>query len=516
MFRQQKILILFILITLVVISNTNAQIPLLPMVMGNGGGGVGGGKSLPAFNSSRVLILDNVKTGRKDTIRIGDHVKFKFETNRDVKVQQSLIQSDFNKNTFKVESDIVNIDDSTFTIMPRPVNPVPLPIPIPLALFKKKDKTVSPFVTVKISEVQSFSSFSESLKMGVQQAVDMPTTTFFPESFTTWPNMLYVMPAKMIFTEIFGGSVFSAHSVNNADADADYRLYTFDTGIKTIGLRQKLAQHKEDEWQFERITRLDSIYEIKEREWLDIVLTQNKGNKIISFTIGGMFIPGYEHASFDSKTKVEIQDKKRVMGFAIENFITEKIRIGTEMQMHATERAMYMTTNGSMNGGGGFIMSNFAYFKFGIGDGIYGQKKRERMKVELENFIPNEYDGQAISAYNLKRQKLMSEPKPYLLFGAGAVNTTLIRLKGSQSTMDATEYTQKKLAIEGGFGLYSRITKRFTYDMSAKYLWSPKYSPSIGSIRSYSGFRFQLNIGYMTGPSFNKMRQELKLIEKNY
>jgi hypothetical protein len=116
----------------------------------------------------------------------------------------------------------------------------------------------------------------------------------------------------------------------------------------------------------------------------------------------------------------------------------------------------------------------------------------------------------------LLRTKLTAEPKPYFMFGAGAVNTTLIRFKGSMSSgMNTTDYSQQKFALEAGPGIFSRLGRRLTYDMSVKYLWSPDYTPSIGGLTSYSGVRLQFNVGYMVGASFVRMRRQLKAISTN-
>jgi hypothetical protein len=342
----------------------------------------------------------------------------------------------------------------------------------------------------------------------------MPAMSFFPDYFTSWPEMLYAMPVNMIAMQLLGSSLFSTHRVNG-ERDK-YRLYIYDTGIERITLKDEISKHEKGEWQVERISRLDNIYERTKEKWLGKVLFKYKGNKIISLSLGTMFIPGYEHAAFDSKTKVEIQNKKFVWGFSTEHFISERFRIGMEMQMHATEKSSYMTSTGTMSGGGGFIFSNFTYFKIGLGNGIFGNSYREKLQTRIQNSAPDKYDDFAVASFNAKKMGLLIEPKPYFLFGMGAVNTTLIRMHGNQSSLGTKEYEQKKLSIESGLGFLSRISKRFVYDMSLKYIWSPKYTPSIGSVNSYSGLKLQFNIGYMMGPGFKKMEKELKLIKSSY
>jgi len=107
----------------------------------------------------------------------------------------------------------------------------------------------------------------------------------------------------------------------------------------------------------------------------------------------------------------------------------------------------------------------------------------------------------------------------YFLFGIGKVNTTLIRIKGSMTTgsISTTDYSQKKISIQSGFGISSRLSKRLLYDMSVKYIWCPNYNPSIGGLNSYSGIKLQFAIGYMSGPAFalrRKMLNEVSMMIK--
>jgi hypothetical protein len=228
----------------------------------------------------------------------------------------------------------------------------------------------------------------------------------------------------------------------------------------------------------------------------------------------------------DLKSHISITERKFYFGFVTENWITDRHRIGTEMTMNRTERFMSMTgsTSVSINSSMGMILSNFTYLKWGL-RGWYSEGYKQRQwaairKLDDEIAKAEEIDdiegGLLTAKRNYFRTMLAAEPKPYLLFGVGAINTTLIRIKGSNASgIGSTDYSQQKFAVEGGFGMFTRVGKRLTYDFSAKYIWSPMYSPAIGGLERYSGFRLQLNIGYMSGMSFMRTRKMLKHINTN-
>ncbi|WP_343667822.1 hypothetical protein [Chitinophaga sp.] len=48
--------------------------------------------------------------------------------------------------------------------------------------------------------------------------------------------------------------------------------------------------------------------------------------------------------------------------------------------------------------------------------------------------------------------------------------------------IDATDYSQKRFALEAGAEIFTRVGKRLAYDFSAKYVWTSKYHPYIGGL----------------------------------
>lgn len=225
-----------------------------------------------------------------------------------------------------------------------------------------------------------------------------------------------------------------------------------------------------------------------------------KGNFVINFTTGTIFFPSSIKGEKDTKTNVDISNKKHAFGLALEYFMNGKDRIGAEFQFHKLEKAI--STKGNLNsikisGGSGFIFTANTYYKWAIGKGIYGKKYRQNLDDKIQsisNDILYKYDHTKIR--NLKAIRKI-EPKPYLILGAGISNTTLVKVKGNPSDIKQTYYKQNSLTVEPGIGVLCRLSKRLISDLSIKYFWNTDYSPSIGGLDSYSGFMIQLNVGFM-------------------
>lgn len=155
----------------------------------------------------------------------------------------------------------------------------------------------------------------------------------------------------------------------------------------------------------------------------------------------------------------------------------------------------------------------------GIGDGLFSENHKDKLKIQIEdlkNDVRFDIDSNLKTRINLLRMKLLANPKPYFMFGGGAVNTTLMKISGSSESLSMKEYTQKKFSVTAGVGILTRMGWRVTYDLSCRYVYSPDYSPSIGGLHSYSGVKIQLNIGYMYGGSFSKVKQLFKQSSRDY
>ncbi|WP_157303875.1 hypothetical protein [Chitinophaga oryziterrae] len=479
-----------------------AQRPLPPPVQVNG--------------MQKILVEENNKTGTKDTIKQGSFIKLWFRSEEKRVMEQPLIRSDFNRHTYYVESNLVAITDSALIFVKRPPF-IPLPIPLHLGSLD--------FDTVKIADITSFRALNRTIDGAVKGAVMMPTMSFMPEYFTSFPGMLFMMPSMQIGTTFFGDAVFRFHRMNRQHPHFRLTVGEMPADSMYYIKRRKLLNEKDYEWEIERLERYDKMYDRIKHDLSDQILDEFVGNRIISVSLGSMFVAGYAKGAQDLNTRVNISERKFVFGLSSEHFISQRHRVGIEIQMNRTEKFTSLTSGSSsmhITGSTGMILSNFAYIKFGLG-GLYNERYKGRLRAQiaaLDADIVSEADDENIGFIRSKRAflrtKLTAEPKPYFMFGAGAVNTTLIRFKGSMSSgMNTTDYSQQKFSLEAGPGIFSRLGRRLTYDMSVKYLWSPDYTPSIGGLTSYSGVRLQFNVGYMVGASFVRMRRQLRAISTN-
>lgn len=339
--------------------------------------------------------------------------------------------------------------------------------------------------------------------------------TFLPSQFTTFPGMLYMMPLNVVVLGPMGNAFYPMRSIKTRHPK--YRLLTgekpMDTIYSTAGLLYRTDMPYE--WEIDKYDRYQQAYKRAERILNDRIFLENTGNKVISVTIGNMFFPGWVKGPQDTKTNVNIADKGIVYGFSSERFITQRDRIGMEFQFSSAPKAMSATTN-SFKAGFGSIFSIASYIKIGFG-GLYGKRVRAKIVNRLAMLSPDTADSKLQSYRSFQRAKLITEPQLYFLFGGGAINTTLLRIKGSFGntvTLSTTDYSQKKLSLQAGIGASSRLGMRFLYDLSFKYLWSPNYNPSIGGLNSYSGFKLQCNIGYVYGAAFAKKHRMLAALNE--
>lgn len=226
----------------------------------------------------------------------------------------------------------------------------------------------------------------------------------------------------------------------------------------------------------------------------------DKGKFMVSVTFGGMFYPNYIKGEPDTKTNVAIANTNSEFGLAIEYFVSPRHRIGIESQFHRLEQAVHAngsSSNIQLSGGSGYVFSVFSYLKFALGDGLYGKVYSSRLDNQissLETDVLYDYDKARINT--LKKIKAL-EPRPYALLGIGLVSTTLVKVRGTPSDIRQVDYEQKSFALQTGLGFMSRLGTRLTTDLSARYQWCPNYSPSIGGLKSYSGLKLQLNIGFL-------------------
>ncbi|SDE94180.1 hypothetical protein SAMN04488121_101260 [Chitinophaga filiformis] len=462
-----------------------------------------------------VLIIYNEQTGMADTVKVGAFIKLWFWSARKRNIEQPIYRSDFRRHTYYIESNLMGITDTTLVFLKRPpFIPLPLPIKIPARDFD----------TVKLSEIRSIRVVNRNLDGAAKGAVMMPAMSVMPSYFTTFPGMLLIMPSMNLINTYAGDVMFPYRRVNK-DSINRFSLRVGEIPADTLYYihKRKMTNPDDYEWEIERLERYEKMYAHVKQELSDQILDTYLGNKVLNFTLGVTLIPNVFKSGDDVKTRISITERKIYFGFASENYISERHRLGLEIQMNKTERFMSVTgsSSQSISASSGMILSNFSYFKYGLG-GLYSRQYKARKWAdisELDERIAKETDeiesGNLSAQRTLLKDLIAMEPRPYLLLGIGAVNTTLIKIKGSMANgISATDYSQQKFAVEGGMGITTRLGKRLLYDLSAKYIWSPGYSPAIGGLERYSGFRLQVNIGYMSGPSFARCRRLLREVNR--
>lgn len=485
---------------------------------------------MPAGRTQKVLTLQNEKTGHVDTIKMGDFIKLWFWSDKRIKMEQPLTRTDFNKNTYYIESNLLGVTDTTLIFLKRspflPIPAIPLPIPLPVPIPNKIP--MHEFDTIRLRDIRGIRLVHRALEGAAIGVTMVPATFVVPEYFTTWPGMMFMQPSMQVVSTYIGDVIFPLHKVNREHKQR-FSLGTGEIPVDTMYYIQQRKMNGEHdyEWEVERLERYDKMYKHIKKEMNDKLLDTYQGNTIFNITLGVTMIPEIFKSGEDLKSHISITERKFYFGIASENWISERHRIGTELTLNRTEKFTSLTgtsTSMGINASLGMILSNFTYLKWGL-KGWYSEAYKQRQWAAIHRLDEDIARAEALddidaglltAKRNYFRKMLAAEPKPYLLFGIGAINTTLVRIKGSNASgIGATDYSQKKFAIEGGFGMFTRMGKRLTYDFSAKYIWSPMYSPAIGGLERYSGFRLQLNIGYMSGMSFMRTRKMLKQVNTN-
>lgn len=284
----------------------------------------------------------------------------------------------------------------------------------------------------------------------------------------------------------------------------------FALGQKSLG--QALPEKKDSsryEWEFDKNNR----WQKEHTSWLacknDSLRRRLKNRFIISGSWGYFFIPGNARGEVDKNTGVDMAAIKKVLGANVEFFVDQKSRIGVEVQWHSAPQKINMTTNGSgtgvsINAAGGNSILLFGYYKQTICN-LFSANRMENKIGLLQTDTLNEG---TIKELNRTSRKLNSIPRLYGILGIGIVSTNLLRVKGSGSpdNMNVKVYNQKPYAAEAGVGFFSRTGKHIFLDLAFKYILSTAYSPEIGGLKSYTGLKLQLNVGWMINAGFSRLK----------
>jgi hypothetical protein len=163
----------------------------------------------------------------------------------------------------------------------------------------------------------------------------------------------------------------------------------------------------------------------------------------------------------------------------------------------------FASTGVRIKGSGGSNISSFLYTKY-----FFGKTSSPVYNERLRNNNPYRNDIRDsllyISSVNNAR---MRRPRFYITAGAGLTQTVLLRIKGNSTSVKVKTYEQQVPSAMAGMGLSSRIHKRFMLDAGARYIISQSYEPAIGGVRSYTGYNFQLSLGYIFKAGFNDIKK---------
>lgn len=455
------------------------------------------------FAQNKELVEANLKKGEQIHIKSGSMVKFWYYSEKPSKLfSQPLERLDFNRHKNYIETNIVAISDSCIYFMRRPYLPIPLPIPFKPMLD-----------SVNIKDIFSIHAFSDNAMNAIQNITMNTTMGFIPSGLNGFP-MFALMPfsANLLLAGV-GDIAFPMHKLNKAGTE--YKIFIenipVDSNLFMLHAVNMINDNaSEDEWEIDKHNRWEKVYKKVYRKMYDSLLFLNTDRTIWSISGGIFAIPDYVRSSSDNNTGIDITDRKGVYGISFEYFVSQKFRIGMEGMYHSTNQHMdanMSSSSSSISGGMGSIISMFSYYKYEIGD-LFGRRYRDAIFSELNTLNTDTTDEDIQNRIDWLKNKLAARPKLYILTGLGTVNTNLIRISGSPSSniMTSKNYSQKTIALESGLGVFTRLGKRLVYDMSLKYIWTPNYSPSLGGLNSYSGFKLQFNLGLITNSGFNKLK----------
>ncbi len=232
--------------------------------------------------------------------------------------------------------------------------------------------------------------------------------------------------------------------------------------------------------------------ENEQKKQIDSLKLVLKNRWTIGISVGYFWMPGYTKTEMDKNTGVDMRDKKNIMSVSLEYFLSQKTRVGLEVGYHPTEQNFEPHSGGEhmrIEGGGGMNIPLLAYTKTTFLE-IQQNKNKKRRTHYLWD--------QPADRINI--------PHLFVTAGAGITNTILVRVRGNpSSSIRKSLYEQVPFTCELGIGMFQRIEKNFAFEMILKYQFSSNYSPSIGSVNSYSGVNLSLRMSIIGNGGFNKV-----------
>ncbi|BAV06439.1 hypothetical protein SAMN05421788_107100 [Filimonas lacunae] len=451
------------------------------------------------------IVYEEDTAGNKVPIPIGSVIKVWYRSQKVKWFSQPLARTDFNKHTYFLEARLSGATDSQLLFMRKPP-------PFPLGLFMKMGPKKGPlkFDTIPLSSITSVRSFSSGAMNAYRNASMMPTMSFVPTSINGFPMAVFFPSALGIVFTGFSDIMYPMHSLKKNKYKLAVETIPLDSTLfielNGVGIDPQL------EWDIDKHARWEKLFTRLYGFQRDSLLLENQDRVILSLTYGARMFPGYALGTKDTKTGVDITDRQREYGFISERFISQSDRIGIEILMQPVKASMDIAVDGSaMKLGAGSIISTYSFYKYGLG-GLWGKRFRNTIERRLKQLNPHSTNPEVQDNIYSLLKKLVSEPKAYMLFGLGAVNANLFRVRvGQQGTsISSKEYSQTKFAIEGGGGVSSRLGKRLFVDMGLKYTWTSGYTPPLGGITSYNSWKLQFNVGWITNSGFARMKTNIE------
>lgn len=233
----------------------------------------------------------------------------------------------------------------------------------------------------------------------------------------------------------------------------------------------------------------------------------------IGIRYGQFIVPGYVKADeLDPLTNTDIAAQRQQWVFYTEYYLSEHWAVGFDVGMHKVEqfqkKHQLVNSGGiSVTAGGGMNLSILGNAKY-----IWGRPPSADYGLlastnEKSDFIKvKEGIADANSTNNRRSRKL----RFYNTFGAGVTQSALLKVKGNPlETLRKKSYMQTVPTAYLGLGIFSRLSRNLQVDLATKYVVSGSYDPTIGSVKSYSGFNVQLSIGILFNTKYQKIKREL-------
>ena len=228
-------------------------------------------------------------------------------------------------------------------------------------------------------------------------------------------------------------------------------------------------------------THFDSLKSVLKHRWT------------VGVSFGYLWIPGYLKAEDDTYTGVDMREKGAFWKVSAEYFVTQKSRIGIEFGYHKTSKGFERVSGEQIRvrGSGGMNLPILIYLK------------RQVLPLKLFKSEHEQLFGPARNPYH------RSEPHLFLVTGVGVTSTNLLRVHGTTTSLRKSAYQQVPVTSELGIGIFQRTGKRVAMEFMTKYQLSSNYKPTIGSVKSYSGFSISMRLSFIGNGKFNQVRKSL-------